>query len=83
MTEKLTRIFLPNSPASSGLMEWRARSKEEMIASLRNYARHLREKAEAIENATDDEFQIDVVQGSVVQRRVKEVQKSSREGARP
>lgn len=76
MSEKMTRIRLPNQTDFSGLLDWGEKTPEEMTDFARKYASRLREQAEAIERADDADFQIDVVRGPYVQRHIKELQKS-------
>lgn len=76
MSEKLTRIRLPGQKVIPGLLEWGEQPISKMIETARRHAAHLRAQAEAIEKASDEEFQVDVVRGSVVQHHVKELQKS-------
>lgn len=76
MSEKLTRIRLPGSEAFRGLQNWGEKSAAEMVNYARSYAARLRAEAEAIEGASDADFQIDIVRGPYVQRHVREVQKA-------
>lgn len=77
MSEKLTRIRLPNGGAFKGLQDWGEKSASDMIKTARAFAERLRAEAEAIEQAADHEFQVDVVRGPYVQHHVKELQRSS------
>lgn len=77
MSEKLTRIRLPGSNDFRGLQNWGEKTAAEMVDYARKYAARLRAEAEAIENASDAAFQIDVVRGPYVQHLVREVQKSA------
>ncbi|PDT15876.1 hypothetical protein CO670_15375 [Rhizobium sp. J15] len=78
MSEKLTRIRLPGQNDYRGFMDWGEVEPAKIIHSVRDRAAQLRREAEAIEAATDDEFQIDVIRGPYVQHHVRELQKSSR-----
>jgi hypothetical protein len=78
MTEKLTRIVIGKK--SRGILEWGEIDPKEMIARFREYAAGLRQEAEKIENAADEDFQIDVVRGSVVQHHVKTLQNARNGG---
>lgn len=78
MSEKLTRVMLPEGIPGNGYMNWGEHSVEDMIRQLRQRAASLRAEAEEIEAAADAEFQIDVIRGSVVQRHIRELQHSSR-----
>lgn len=77
MSDKLTRIKLPGNK-SVGFQDWGEKTASEMVKTIRGYAATMREMVEAIEKASDDEFQIDVIRGPAVQHFVREVQKSSR-----
>ena len=74
MTEKLTRISVGKK--GSGILQWGEVPVEEMITRFRNHAAALRREAEEIETAANEDFQIDVVRGSVVQRHVKTLQQA-------
>ncbi len=78
MSEKMTRIRLPGQKDYIGFMDWGEVDTAKMIQSVRDQAAHMRRQIEAIEAATDDEFQIDLVRGPYVQHHIREVQKSSR-----
>jgi len=72
----LTTIHLPTSKFGSGLAEWGELSAAGMIEHIRHRAKMLRAEADAIDAAADEDFQIDVVRGSVIQRHVRTVQLS-------
>ena len=78
MSEILTRITLPGQRVFSGLMDWGTKSTEEMIKEARKYSAYLRAQSDEIDRALYKEFQIDVIRGSVAERHVREVQRSSR-----
>ena len=61
--EIMTRITLPHAPSRPGLLEWGRKTPEDMITIMRKHAHHLRAEADAITNALDEEFQVDVVLG--------------------
>jgi hypothetical protein len=76
MTRRLTRITLPGSPNGSGLMDWGELSAENMIGQLRRLAEHQKAQAEAILAADDEDFQVDLVEGSCVERFVRTIQQA-------
>ena len=76
MSDILTRIRLPDGKPFVGLLDWGRKDGNEMICLVRAYADRLRAEVERIDAATDADFQIDVVRGSIVQRFIAEVQKS-------
>ena len=77
MTEVMTRITVPGAPMGHGLMNYGRIEPSDMIAQFRAMAADYRKKAEAIEQAADEHFQIDVVRGVHIQRPVETVQQSS------
>jgi len=79
MSEKMTRIRLPGQRAWSGLQDWGEHSAAEIIALARHYAAHLRNQAELIDAATDEEFQVDLVRGVHRQHLLKSIQVSARQ----
>lgn len=72
MSEKLTRIRVPGSKAFRGLMDWGERS--DMVSQVRAHADHLRKQVAEIDAASDEDFDIVVVRGSVVQHHVRTLQ---------
>jgi hypothetical protein len=76
MSDILTRLRLPNSP-SCGIMDWGRKSADEMIAAARKHGERLKAEGEALLNAPDEAFQIDIVRGSIVEHHVKELQKAN------
>lgn len=74
MSEKLTRIRLAGLPNGEGYQEWGEQTAEHMIAIMRRRAMHMRVVANAIDAAADEDFEIDVVRGSIVQRPVRNIQ---------
>ena len=78
MSEKMTRITLPNSNPTCGYMDWDERDAAYMIGEIRAHAAYLREQAEQIEAAADSDFQIDVVRGPHVQHHIRTIQQSAR-----
>lgn len=74
MSEKMTRINLPGLPQGDGYMDWGECPADAMILIMRRRAAHMREVADAIESASDDDFKIDIVRGSHVQHFVRNVQ---------
>lgn len=79
MTKKRTIIDLPGQREFPGIGNWGEKTAEEMISEVRKYAAHLRKQAEAIDQAADGDFLIEVVRGVHVPKRVKLLQ----EGRRP
>lgn len=68
MSDKLTSIWLPGGPyALNGLSEWGDQDAPTMIAALRRYATSMRDAAEVVLAAADDDFRIE--QGRGVHRR--------------
>lgn len=80
MSEILTRLKLPNSLAC-GIMEWGRKSVDEMITMARQRGEQLKAEGEAILNAPNDAFQIDIVRGNKVQLHIKELQKATAAGS--
>jgi hypothetical protein len=78
MTDTLTRITLPEQKNWSGILDWGRLTPDEMIRQARSYAAHLRAQADAIDAATDSEFEVVVVKGARVQRHQETLQKSTR-----
>ncbi len=74
MTEKLTRLLLPGATAFRGIQDWGEVETADLIAQARKYAEHLRAQADEIDEASDSDFKIDVVRGSIVQHHVRSVQ---------
>ncbi len=77
MSEKLTRIRIPDQKAFSGLQNWGVHDAAAMVRQVRHYADYMREQVARIDAAKDEDFQIDVVRGAVVQHHVAEVQRSA------
>lgn len=78
MAEKMTRITLPGQKCWTGIMDWGRIEPEKMIQQARAYAAHLREQAAAVETAADEDFQVVVVRGSLVQHFMETLQESAR-----
>ena len=78
MSDTLTRLNLPGQRAGFGILDWGVRTPEEMVSMARRYADRLREDLRAFDEASDEDFQIDIVRGSAAQRFVREVQTSAR-----
>jgi hypothetical protein len=76
MSDILTRIMLPNSPAMCGLMVYGRESVEHMIARLRQNGKAMVEEGQMLLDAKDEDFQVDIVRGSIAAHHVKELQKS-------
>jgi hypothetical protein len=78
MTDTLTRISVPRCrEPHPGILDWGQKTAPEMIAQVRAYADHMRAQVAAIDATADEDFQIEVVRGSVVQRHVRTVQQSA------
>ena len=77
MTRILTDISVPRSKGGKpggGLQDWGRKSREDMIASLRRYADHLRARVAAIDATADDEFRITIVMGANLGEHVSTIQ---------
>lgn len=74
MSELLTRITLPSAAQSVGLMDWGELTTEEMIRQIRQRAEHLREEADAIMAAKNEDFRVDIVRGPHAQHHVRTLQ---------
>ena len=68
MSEIMTVASLLND---AGLMEYGRLTRAEMIDKLRAMATHQKEKAERILCASDDEFDVRIVRGKIVQHLIK------------
>lgn len=66
--ERMTAINLPGH-FSSGLSQYGRKSVPEMIALIRDHARHQKETAEAILSASDADFHVATYVGIYVQKR--------------
>ena len=75
MSDKLTLITLPGSDFS-GIQDWGEHTVGEMIENVRSYGRYLQSQADAISNASDADFNVTVVRGSLAQHHIKTLQKS-------
>lgn len=71
MTEKYTRIALRGTRVR--LLEHGERTVDEMHRALRHLAEVQRAEAEAVLTADPEDFDVDVVRGSVIQRHMKRV----------
>lgn len=78
MSEKMTIIRLPLNTASPEWADFGEHTGDDMISQIRKRAAEVRIQCEAIENAEDHEFQIDIIRLGIFKRHVKEIQKSSR-----
>lgn len=77
MGARFTEIHLPNA-LGAGIGEWGELDAATAIERLRAYGKHLRAQADAIDGAADHEFQIQSYVGVHVQRKRREIQRSSR-----
>jgi hypothetical protein len=82
MSEKMTLIRVPGQQSGLGLMLYGEETAEKAIADYRALGARHRAQAEIIENAADEDFQIDVVRGVHVQHHVRTVQQSALAKAR-
>lgn len=71
MSEKMTRIRLRHS--RHGLLDWGEHSFEDMLAQMRGRAEAMRAEAEAILEAENGDFEVDIVRGPCVQRFIRHV----------
>jgi hypothetical protein len=55
-------------------MDWDEKTVPEMISIMRHRAAHYRMVADAIYRAADEDFQIDIVRGSIVQHHIRNLQ---------
>jgi hypothetical protein len=74
MTERMTSICLPGSEYP-GWANYGRKSPAEMIEEFRSHARYMRDRAEEILSATDDDFLVKTYRGVHVQRNVEVLQK--------
>lgn len=75
MTEKLTRIRAPGMKNSNaGICDWGVKSRSEMVSLLRSYADHLREAVAVIDATEDEDFEVEIVLGSAMQKHVRWVE---------
>ena len=74
MSEKLTRIRLLNQNVWSGLLDWGELTRAEMISQAREHAKLLETQARTIIEADDDDFEVCVVRGSIVQRLIRKLE---------
>ena len=74
MTRKLTRIRVPGRPiGDADLMDWDEHSRTDMVRQLRARMDHLRKVIELVDATADEAFEVDIVEGSAVQRFVRRV----------
>lgn len=78
MADTLTRIRVPGSQAHVGFMDHGVCSVDEMITHVRRHADHMRKQVAEIDAAKDEDFQIDVVRGVIVQHFVRTLQASAK-----
>lgn len=74
MSDKMTIISVPGRPSGDSLMDCGDKTTSEMISFYRAYAARLRDRAEAIERMSDQDFRIEVVRGRVTQHPIKVLQ---------
>ena len=75
MSEILTRVLLPNSKYNGYQVRGRVTAKE-AIDIARRVALSDRDEAEACLSALDSDFQVDIVRGSVVGKKIKTLQEA-------
>lgn len=75
MSEKMTRIRLRHAKGV-GFLDWGEHSFAEMVATIRRSAEREMEKAQAILDAEDGDFEVTIVRGPIVQHFVREVSPS-------
>lgn len=78
MSATMTNISLPHQRHWSGLQDWGVLTAEQMIEFARDYAAHLRAQADAIDAAADEDFEVKVVKGRIVQHFVRFVQEAKK-----
>lgn len=76
MSEKMTRIRLGKK--GPRFMDWGEHSFERMVAQIKAQAAREFEEAKAILDAKDDDFEVAVVRGPIVQHFVRKVEPSSK-----
>jgi hypothetical protein len=77
----MTRIRLPGSKAHHGFMDHGVCTVDDMISQVRAHADHMRRQVAEIDAAKDEDFQVDVVRGSVVQHFVRTLQTSAKKAS--
>lgn len=78
MTDRLTGIHLPGCDYA-GIAEWGRCSKDDMLALIRRQAETMKRQADAILDATDDDFRITTYLGPLAMRNIEVIQ----EGKKP
>lgn len=74
MSDILTKLSLPGQRKWPGLLEWGRKDVPYMVARLHEHADHLRELANMLDAAADEDFRISIVRGSAVQHHVETLQ---------
>lgn len=72
MSEKMTRVRLRHS--RYGFMDWGEKSFENMVVQMRERAEALLAEANAILEAEDSDFEVDIVRGQLVQHFIRHVE---------
>lgn len=72
MSEKMTRIWLRHS--RYGVLDWGEKSFESMVSQMRKHAEALLAEANAILEAEDSDFDVDIVRGPMAQNFVRRVE---------
>jgi len=73
MSDILTSARVKGLPNGAGLMDWGRKSRAEMIAALRRHHQYNADIAAQVLAAKDEDIEVWIVRGSVVQHRVKEL----------
>lgn len=74
MADLLTTIRIDGHPRGYGLADWGELTADEIIRQYRAMADHLRQQVAAIDATPDNQFRIEIVRGSVVQKLVRIIQ---------
>lgn len=75
MSEKLTRIRVKRVDATGywGYLDWGEKTREEMVKTIRARADWLRKEVAEIDATRDEDFEVDIVRGSHVQKHIRSV----------
>lgn len=82
MSEKMTSINLPGG-LGAGWQDWGEHSADEMIAQYRQHAERMKAEAEEVLAASDEDFQVRLVRGPIVQHLIRELQPGRPTCSRP
>ncbi len=78
MSEIMTSVHLPSLSGGRGLADYGRRSIPEMVAYIRRHAAEMKEDAEAILAAGDEDFCVTTYRGILVQRDAKVLQQGKK-----